>query len=168
MFFTLKDLPVSESDRTNHKLARLDKNENPFALPAGLMEEIREGLSSIEMNRYPDPSYKRLRSRLAEIYNVPEKLLITGNGGDEILWLLYAAFANNNKPILTLDPTFSEYYHLASVFGAKQELVGLVKNPDSFSFDQDLFLKMLKEDNYSLVLIDTPNNPTGMPVDPSF
>jgi histidinol-phosphate aminotransferase len=168
MFFTLNNLPVPGSDRTSNKLARLDKNENPFAIPAGLMEEIREGLSSIEMNRYPDPSYKHLRTRLAEIYNVPEKLLIVGNGGDEILWLLYTAFVNDNKPILTLDPTFSEYYHLASIFGAKQELVGLVKNSDFFSFDQDRFLKMLKEDKYSLVLIDTPNNPTGMPVDSSF
>lgn len=168
MFFTLGELTASTSGKSSLEVARLDKNENPFPLPSGLMEEIRQLTASLEINRYPDPSYKRLKAKLSDLYGTSSDQLVIGNGGDEILWLLFAAYTITGKPVLTLNPTFSEYYHLAEVHGVGHQKINLNKNNLSFSFDQDDFISNLKKGEYSLVLVDTPNNPTGMPVDTAF
>lgn len=168
MFFTLGGLPAPSSGKTSLEVARLDKNENPFSLPSGLMEEIRQLTASLEINRYPDPSYKRLKAKLSGLYGTSSDQLVIGNGGDEILWLLFAAYSITGKPVITLNPTFSEYYHLAKVYGVEHQKIDLNKEKLCFSFDQDDFLNKVKNGKYSLVLIDTPNNPTGMPVDTGF
>lgn len=62
----------------------LDANENPF----------ENGV-----NRYPDPQQRTVKSALAELKKVNQNQVLLGNGSDEVLDLLFRAFAN---PIVTM------------------------------------------------------------------
>jgi len=146
----------------------LDKNENPFPLPPAFLEEIRESISNIQFNRYPDPSYKRLRNRASEHYRFPADQILAGNGGDEILWMLFSAFTKPGDRILSMTPTFSEYEHLAGVFDLQHYKIPLKYDEKIFSIDTVRFLKQLRNGSYSLILLDTPNNPSGISIDNEF
>ncbi len=146
----------------------LDKNENPFPLPPSPMEEIRDLLPQILLNRYPESSYRKLRECLSSVTGFPPENIIVGNGGDEILWLLYASYVKAGDKVLTMDPSFSEYSHLSRVYNAEQRTVPIVLNDGTFSLDEEDFIDSLSASSPSLVLIDSPNNPTGISLSSGF
>lgn len=146
----------------------LDKNENPFSLPPASMEEIRDSLPQIMLNRYPDPEYRKLRECLSSVTGYSSNNIIVGNGGDELLWILFAAYVNPGDKVLTLEPTFSEYYHLSDVFKAEQRTVPLILDDNGFSIDEERFMDTISALCPSLVLIDSPNNPTGLSINSQF
>src|SRR5690606_1025787 len=91
--------------------AKLDANELPFALPAELRTRLGAALAEVALERYPDPQARRLRARVAAAVAVAPEQLVFGNGSDELIALLCAAFAG---PILYPVPSFV-YYKLAAI-----------------------------------------------------
>lgn len=151
------------NDKDN--LIQLNNNENPFEVPPSPLEDIRESLLSIKMNRYPDPSYRALRESLAYFTGYDSEKIVLGNGGDEILWILFAAFAGPERHVLTLSPCFSEYYHLCNVFRSMHIQVPLDLSEKGFSIERETLLQMTRDNKPSLVIIDNPNNPSGLSLD---
>lgn len=147
---------------------RLDKNENPFPLPPSPREELRQILSDVSLNRYPDPEARGLRAALADYCGFPAENIIVGNGGDEILYLLLMAFGGPGARALTLEPTFSEYYHLFNIFNVQQKKVFLREETDGFSIDEEGLLDAIGTFSPHLTMIDCPNNPTGMTLSSPF
>lgn len=153
-------IPSRRSD-----FVQLDKNENPFAVPPSPLEEIREAFLKVRMNRYPDPTYKALRESLSDYTGYSCENIVLGNGGDEVLWILFAAFAEPGRPVLTLCPCFSEYDHLCSVFRTEQIRSPLSLSVGRFDLDHKTLLQLAKEHDPSLIMIDSPNNPSGMTIE---
>jgi histidinol-phosphate aminotransferase len=143
------------------QMIRLDKNENPFSIPDFIQKEIFSALVHTEINRYPDASYGEIKESLRILTGFSPKNYILGNGGDEVLWLLFAAYAGPNATILSFSPSFSEYAHLCKVFHARHVTVPIDMGDKDCSFDTGLFLEKVKRERPALVLIDSPNNPTG-------
>ncbi len=148
--------------------AMLDKNENPFFLPPSSREELRELISRLEINRYPDPEYGELRHALGEAYGIPPENIVVGNGGDEILWLLVVAFTQPGNTVAYPNPSFSEYAHLRKVFSLKEKTFGFTLSGNRFIPQEEELFRILREEDPRLVLLDSPNNPTGTPLDPEF
>ncbi len=146
----------------------LDKNENPFRLPPSLREEIRQLISSIDLNRYPDPEGKKLKQVLSELTGVPEENLVIGNGGDEILSMLFTAFIEKGARVVSLSPTFSQYPELCRRHRAEWIPVPLGIGDREIDFDEDLFLATVSRYSPALILVDTPNNPTGKVISNNF
>lgn len=167
---SLTEAPLIQTEKRPLAISEilLDKNENPFTLPPAFLEEIRESISNIQFNRYPDPGYQRLRNRASEHYRFPADQILTGNGGDEILWMLFSAFTKPGDMILSMTPTFSEYGHLAGVFDVRHCKIPLKYDEKRFYIDTVKFLKQLRDGSYSLILLDTPNNPSGISIDSEF
>lgn len=151
-----------------NEMISLDKNENPFPLPPSPREELRQVLSDVPMNRYPDPGSVGLKEALSDYCGYPAENIIVGNGGDEILYLLFLAFLRQGGRALTLDPTFSEYYHLFKIFGVEQKTIPLREESAGFSFDGELFLESLSRFSPQLTILDSPNNPSGMAMPGDF
>ncbi len=42
-------------------MVKLDAMENPYPLPAPMRRELAELLSRVELNRYPEPTGRKLR-----------------------------------------------------------------------------------------------------------
>lgn len=146
---------------------RLDKNENPFELPPSPREEMRKLISGVDLNRYPDPYATKLRGKLSAKLNFPQERIVIGNGGDEILSMLFMAYVKPGDRVLTTYPCFSEYSRLCKIFGAEQHLLPLNFNDNEVTLDIEQLLDAISRVSPKLILLDNPHNPTGMFIDPA-
>jgi histidinol-phosphate aminotransferase len=127
----------------------LDANENPFG----------------NLNRYPDPYQKELKAVISRIKNVPEKKIFLGNGSDEIIDLCYRIFCNpGTDKAITFSPSYGMYEVSASVND-----VEIIKVPlDSrFRINYNDVVAWLSDQRLKLIIICSPNNPTGNCMDRS-
>jgi len=121
----------------------LDANENPF----------ENGV-----NRYPDPQQRNLKALLAKQKGIAEENILLGNGSDEVLDLIYRVFCEPNKDnIVTLPPTYGMYKVLAETNAIENREVLLDAN---FQLNVAKILEVV-DANTKLLLICSPNNPTG-------
>jgi histidinol-phosphate aminotransferase len=121
----------------------LDANENPFGT----------------LNRYPDPYQKELKYRISKIKGVPMEKIFLGNGSDEIIDLCFRIFCIPGRDkALTFTPTYGMYEVSASVND-----VGMIKIPldTLFQIDYPSLVPRLSDERLKLILICSPNNPTG-------
>lgn len=127
----------------NQEMIFLDANENPF---------------ETEINRYPDPQQRKLKSILSKQKNIPTNQILLGNGSDEVLDLIFRAFCQPGKDnIITLPPTYGMYSVLANLNDIENREVLL----DS-DFQPDLDeISVTMDSRSKLLFICSPNNPTG-------
>jgi len=135
--------------------AKLDANELPHAWPAELRDQLGTVLAQVPLERYPDPRAKELREVLAGQLQLGGDQLVFGNGSDELIAMLCAAFAG---PILYPVPTFV-YYKLAAIARG----VPAVEVPlgPTFELDEAALDRAIAEHRPSVVFLALPNNPTG-------
>lgn len=136
-------------------IAKLDANELPYTLPAELRAQLAAELAGLALERYPDPTAKRLRTTIASQLGVTGERIVFGNGSDELIAMLCAAFAG---PVLVPTPTFV-YYKLAAV-ARGLPLVEVPLGP-RFELDEAAVLASIEVHRPSIVFLALPNNPTG-------
>jgi len=89
---------------------KLDANENPYALPVDIRDDLLERLRNIELNRYPEAGSPTLRARMAAHFDVSAEEIIVGNGSsDELIQILCATLAGPSATVLAPFPTFVMY-----------------------------------------------------------
>jgi histidinol-phosphate aminotransferase len=116
-------------------------------------------LSRVDLNRYPDPSGRRLRELLAKKMNVPAGMeLLLGNGSDELIQMITLALARPGTSMMYPSPTFVMYGMNCAFSGMKAVPVPV---RDDFSFDAAGFVARVRAEKPTLVFIAYPNNPTG-------
>ena len=142
----------------------LSANENTHELPPAVAGAIRDALLSTPLNRYPDPLANGLRDALARRHGVGRGSLIVGNGGDELLFNLLFAFGGPGHALGSGPPDFSEYANFAKM--CETPHVEVWRRPGDFSIDAEALLCAAR--GASLVVLTSPNNPTGDLVDPSL
>jgi histidinol-phosphate aminotransferase len=132
-----------EYQSTGSEMVFLDANENPF---------------QTDVNRYPDPQQRSLKTELAKIKNVSTEHILLGNGSDEVLDLLFRAFCEPGKDnVITLPPTYGMYKVLANINNIENREVLL--NSD-FEPNVEEILNSVDQ-NTKLIFLCSPNNPTG-------
>jgi len=146
----------------------LDKNENPYDVAPSLKEELRIRLQELSFNRYPDIENRRLREALALEAGLDVENVTVGNGGDEIIQMLFLAFTKPGSTVMTLSPCFSQYCHLCKVFPVEQKGVPFKLSQGQVLFDEEKFLDCLSSYSPDLILLDRPNNPTGKSLSLNF
>ncbi len=147
---------VAEADG----MVKLDAMENPYLLPPALRRELAEVLARVELNRYPEPSGRRLRELLARKMRVPRGMeLLLGNGSDDLIQIVTLALARPGAVMMFPAPTFVMYSMNATFSGMKAVAVPL---REDFSFDADAFVARVKAERPALIFIAYPNNPTGV------
>ena len=129
-------------------------NVNPFGTPEEVVEAAKEAAESL--SAYPDPYCGQLRKMLAQATGTDAQHIICGNGAAELIFQFVLAL----KPAKTLlpEPSFSEYASALSAFDGETVNFPL-KREDGFQFTEAV-LDAVTED-ISLVMICSPNNPTG-------
>jgi len=145
--YVVKDVP--------HKI-KLDANENPFDMPEQIRKLIAEEVGKHSFNRYPDPAAMALRELLAAELDVSADQLAIGNGSDELINYIIAAFGGGK--VIFSSPTFSIYGIFAKVWGT--EVVDVPLSAD-FHIKPDDIISAANAGGRSVVFICYPNNPTG-------
>ncbi len=131
---------------------KLDANESPYAYDARRIARLSSG---IKTNRYPDPESKELRKVAGKRFGVPAENILQGNGSDELIYYLIAAFGG---PVLFPVPTFSMYGIISRALGERDIPVPLDRE---FDIDMGRTLKTVRRDKPKLTFLSSPNNPTG-------
>ena len=137
---------------------KLNQNENPFELPQDIKTEILEKVGEMPWSRYPAFVPQRQIDAIARYAGwVPDGTLL-GNGSNDLLQLIFMSALERNQTVVISQPTFTLYKILARGLGA--DVVDVMMTRD-FQFDVDGIIAAARRTEARLVVICSPNNPTG-------
>ena len=173
MVSPLDDLPIREDLRGQKPYGApqlsvsvsLNVNENTHGIPEAVALAIVEKLAqaTIGLNRYPDREFLELRQQLATFlgHNLAAENIWAANGSNEILQQLFNAFGGPGRRALSFSPTYSMYPNIART--TLTAYVEKPRNPD-YTLSSDLIVSAIREEKPGLVILCSPNNPTGTPL----
>lgn len=143
----------------------LNVNENPYPPAPAIREEMAAAIvdAAGSLNRYPDREATALREALANYlgHGLTADRIWAANGSNEIMSHLLTAFGGPGRKVLTFTPTYSMYPEYAR--NTCTEYVTVPRHADH-TLDAPLILEAIAEHRPTVVLITTPNNPTGTTV----
>jgi len=151
-----KSFKAYKTETTPTKV-KLSSNENPYELPDWLKEEISKEIKKLSFNRYPDPTYKKLKEVIADYYSVNPENIVLGNGSDELIDILVKVVGEISKPVMYPVPTFPMYQVSADVINRPKVEFSLNEN---FQLKKENIDKALEKEP-QLAFFASPNNPTG-------
>jgi len=140
---------------------KLNQNESPFDAPDALKERVARVMRSEPWNRYPPFAPTDLLERLAARHGWLADGVLVGNGSNELIQATLAVTVGAATPVVTPVPTFPLYRLLASVYGGRHVAVPLTAD---FQFDVGALVSAARASAARVVVVNTPNNPTGTPV----
>ncbi len=144
---------------------KVNQNENPFELPAEFKAEVLAAMSAAPWGRYPDFTPTGLLERLAARAGWTPDGVLAGNGSNELLSVLFQATVEPGATVVLAVPTFSLYPTMIRVAGGEVCPVPLVPagpGPgDGLVFDVDALVASARASAARLVVVCSPNNPTG-------
>ena len=147
----------------------LNVNENPYPPNPDVIDTIVERVREIAptLNRYPDREHIKLRQAFSDYLakesgaRLDTSQLWGANGSNEIMLQLFQAFGGPGRTALSCDPTYSMYPEYARDTFTGWKVVH--RNAD-FTLDVDRTIEAINEIKPSMVLLTSPNNPTGTPL----
>ncbi|WP_248582117.1 histidinol-phosphate transaminase [Nocardioides sp. InS609-2] len=151
---------------------QLNVNENPYPPSAECVADIAEAVAdaATSLNRYPDREFGELRAALATYLSsdttqpvTPEQVW-AANGSNEVMLQLLQAFGGPGRCALSFAPTYSMYPEYAR--DAMTEWVVGHRETD-FSLDIGAARELILERRPAVVLLPSPNNPTGTALPPA-
>ena len=140
----------------------LNTNENPYPPNPGVVADMVAAIAAMaqQVNRYPDREALGLRSDLARYlgHGLDASRIWAANGSNEVMTHVLGAFAGPGRRVLTFAPTYSMYPEYAR--NTHSEYLVEPRRPD-FGIDPDAALAAIGRHAPSVVILTTPNNPTG-------
>lgn len=140
----------------------LNVNENPYPPSEVVVAEVAEAVAgaSRTLNRYPDREFTELRVALAEYlgHGVTPDQVWAANGSNEVMLQILQAFGGPGRTALSFAPTYSMYPEYA-----RDAMTGWVvgHRQEDFSLDVHHAVAMIRDHLPSVILLPSPNNPTG-------
>lgn len=148
--------------RTQQQPAAVRLQANEWGEPTPLSRYLTSAdLDDTSLNRYPDQSAALLRDALAAELGVGADQLVVGNGSNEVLLYTFLIFGGPGRTLLVFTPTYSMYGRLGALVGmhVRSEVVGL-----PYDLDATRVRRAIAEHRPDLVILCSPNNPTGTPL----
>lgn len=140
---------------------RLNTNETPFPPPAEFMKRVAERVEGLELHRYPDRRATALRTALGARFGLPPERVWAANGSNEILMQLFQAYGGPGRTLLLFRPGYSPYPLYAQIALTPTVEADL---GEDFALTARIALDAVAAHDPDIVIVTSPNNPTGMPV----
>jgi histidinol-phosphate aminotransferase len=137
---------------------KINQNEAPADLDADLKAEILRRAAARPWHRYPEFAPRSLVERLASHYDCDPDGLLVGNGSNELIQATLGVTLDRDDVLVAPAPTFSLYRLLAAVHGAHYVGVPFARD---FRYDMARLLRTVARDEAKVLVLNTPNNPTG-------
>ncbi|MGH2700022.1 MAG: histidinol-phosphate transaminase [Actinomycetota bacterium] len=137
---------------------RMNTNESPLPPPSGLVEELSERLAELALNRYPDKDAQALYQALSERTRWSADGLWAANGSNEVLLHLFLAYGGPGRSVLTFEPTYSLHSLIPRIAGTR--IRNLWRDED-YVIDLEAALEEIERNAPDIVVVCSPNNPTG-------
>lgn len=144
----------------------LNVNENPYPLSQAVVDSIavRVAQAAKRLNRYPDRDFMELRAALAAYLEresgvaLPPMQVWAANGSNEVMTHLFLAFGGPGRRAVTFTPSYSMYPEYAR--DTHTEFIAAPRRED-YGVDVELAERLLAEHRPGLLVLASPNNPTG-------
>jgi len=131
-------------------------NSNPLGAPP----EIRETLSQLAIERYPDSEAIELCRCLSQKIGAAIENILLGNGSVELIRLIAQAYFGPEDLILIIEPTFGEYEVASRIVGSR--IIKQTLPPErGFRIDALEMARFIQQHQPKGIFICNPNNPTG-------
>lgn len=147
----------------------LNVNENPYAPSEALAADIGRAVARAarRLNRYPDREFEDLRRDLAEFLAVESGIeppavsqVWAANGSNEVMHQLFSAYGGPGRTAMGFAPHYSMYPEYArDTFTAW--IAGERGPAPDFALTPADITAAIERDQPSIVLLTSPNNPTG-------
>ncbi len=149
---------------TDRNAILFDRNENRYGPAPACLEVLRQADAELLFNytrAFQGGHYSDLSVRLGDIHEVEEKRIILGYGCEDILKEAVHYFLKKGRKIIIPAASWWYYKAIADEVGGVTVEFPLVETPTRYEFDVDALIRMKKEHDPGMVLIASPNNPTG-------
>lgn len=134
---------------------KISSNENPYPPLPSVVTAIEGALGRI--NRYPDPAVTTLTTALAARLEVTPEEIVTGTGSVAVLGYIIQAMCDGGDQVVYAWRSFEAYPIVVAINGAESVQVPL----DSDARHDLPAMRAAITDRTKVVLVCTPNNPTG-------
>lgn len=150
---------------------QLNTNENPYGPSEACADDIAAAVraAALGLNRYPDREHVALRTALAAYlsrdtpHGVTPAQVWAANGSNEVMLQLLQAFGGPGRTAMSFAPTYSMYPEYARDTSTTW-VQG--RRADDFTLDLDAAREAVERERPSVVLLPSPNNPTGTALPP--
>lgn len=136
---------------------KLASNENPYSPAPSVVQAITEAAAGV--NRYPDHLAVELRSSIADWVGVEPEQVTAGCGSVGLLRQICMAYVDPGDEVVYPWLSFEAYPISVTTMGGVPVTVPLSDN----AFDLDAVAEAVT-DKTKMILLATPNNPTGTAV----
>jgi histidinol-phosphate aminotransferase len=143
-----------EQPRPGEHLVKLNTNENPYPPSPRVRQAVARAALGQALRRYPAPQADDFIAAAARRYGFPPRMIVAGNGSDELLAMLFRATLDPGDRVAWAAPTYSLYGTLAAVQGAR-----VIAPP--WGPDFELPLEALVRARARLTIVCSPNSPSG-------
>ena len=137
----------------------LSANENPYGCAKQVRAHITDYITRTAphtFSLYPEQGSLQLRMAIADKYGLPYQNILCGNGSDELIAQIAAAFLNVGDHLLHSQYGFACYPLAAKKHGA----VPIALEEDNFTLTADNIINAITDDT-KIIMLANPNNPTG-------
>ncbi len=141
--------------QNKEKIIDFSVSINPYGPPS----QADTTINLEDLKEYPDPESRQLKRLIASLNGLESGNIFIGNGSAEIIALLFFCFVEKKDNILSLWPSFGDYYHYARITQAK--FIPVKLNPPNFSLNLSKIYEIIKKHQPRLFFFCNPNNPTG-------
>lgn len=138
---------------------KLNQNESPFDLPEALKDAVFADWKEIAFNRYPSEQPYDLTELIASNIGWDPEGIIIGNGSNELTYTVGLTFIETGSSVVLPRPMFSFYERVVHIYGG--EVISIAPL-ETLGFDTEGILTAIQRTGPSMVVITSPNNPTGL------
>lgn len=138
-----------------------NRNENPYGPSQAVVRALRT-FSGTDLSMYIPGYYRSLViPYLARRFQLPEDQVLLGYGIEDFLQTAFVSLRPRNASILTHQPYYGYYQTLAERLGVRFATFPLLIRQDRFLFSFAAFASAYRKERPALVLLASPNNPSG-------
>ena len=140
-------------------VVKLNQNECPLDLPEDLKRELIEAFFHTPFNRYPTEQPDRLCRALGDFVGWDPDGILVGNGSNELTYTFGLGMIGEGAAVVLPRPMFALYETVVRLHGG---VLTAVPPRADLSFDAEAILEAVRRVQPVLVVLTTPNNPTGL------
>src|SRR5687767_9186763 len=141
---------------------KLNQNESPWDAPDEVRRETLRRMERRAWSRYPDFTPASLHEKLAAFAGWRADGVVAGNGSNELIQATLMVTVGEGSRVLISEPTFALYRQVVTVLGG--EVLSVPLN-DWLGFDVGALVETIERDEPDIVILCSPNNPTGCRVE---
>ena len=142
----------------------LDRNENLYG-PAPKCFEVLKSITAEELSIYSRDFTRGVKSglseRLARELKVPEPQILLSEGSEDMLKQAVHCYLGPGEKMLCPAQSWWYYQKVASEVGGETITYPLKEGSSSYLYNVDEMLRLYEKESPRVVLIASPNNPTG-------